>query len=149
MTSTLRASITRSLDSDEEWSQSADVLTVLRPNLDRNQFVADRARLTAEGYRLIAVKIDKAIVAVASYIITPHPVYYRELQIHDMATSAAYQSKGLGSMLLAELEQIANESTCGRCYVNSRSERIAAHKFYERSGYEPYSTGFVKKTTPT
>jgi GNAT superfamily N-acetyltransferase len=148
MTSTLKGSITRSLDSDKEWSQAADVLTALRPNLDRNQFVADRHRLTAEGYRLIAVKMDGAIVAIVSYVITPHPVYYRELQIHDMATSRPYQSKGFGSMLLAELEKIAKDSNCGRCYVNSRADRTAAHRFYEKNGYESYSTGFVKKVTP-
>jgi GNAT superfamily N-acetyltransferase len=113
--------------------------------LDKNQFVADRHRLTAEGYRLIGVKIDGAIIAIASYVITPHPVYYRELQIHDMATSEAFQSKGFGSMLLAELERNAHESQCGRCYVNSRADRAAAHRFYERNGYEQYSTGFVKR----
>ena len=145
VSSTLKGSITRVLDSEEEWSQSADVITVLRPNLDKNQFVADRHRLTAEGYRLVAVKVDGAIVAIASYVITPHPVYHRELQIHDMATSEAFQSKGFGSMLLAELERIANESKCGRCYVNSRTDRAAAHAFYQRNGYESYSTGFVKR----
>jgi GNAT superfamily N-acetyltransferase len=132
------------LESSEEWSAAAGVLRVLRPNLSDEAFLRDRDRLVAEGYRLIGVKADNAVVAVGSYVITPHPIYHRELLIHDMATLEHLQSKGYGSMLLAELDRIAYKSGCGRCFVHSRSAREGAHRFYRKNGYQEYSVGFIK-----
>lgn len=135
------------LQSEKDWLEAAEVLKVLRPNLQTKAFVEDRLRLLAEGYRLVGVRVDNQVVAVASYIITPHPTYYRELQIHDMATLPKHQSHGYGAKLLVEIEKIAAKDRCGRCYVNSRTVRDAAHRFYKRNGYVQYSIGFVKLVT--
>lgn len=133
------------LDSPEDWSSACKVLRVLRPNLSGEEFLNDRTRLISEGYHLIGVKVLNEVVAVASYLITPHPTYFRELLIHDMATLEEYQSKGCGSLLLTEIDRIAVAQSCGRCFVHSRTERTAAHQFYRRNGYEDYSAGFIKK----
>jgi GNAT superfamily N-acetyltransferase len=133
------------LQSDEDWLAGASVLQVLRPELDADVFVNDRVRITSEGYRLIGLKVGGEIVAVASYIITPHPIYYREIQIHDMATLEEFQSMGCGSKLLVEIDRVASEHRCGRCFVQSRAERNSAHGFYRKNGYQDYSLGFIKK----
>jgi GNAT superfamily N-acetyltransferase len=131
--------------SDADWREAGRVLKVLRPGLDIEAFAQDRDRLKDEGYRLIGIRHEGALVAVGSYVITPHPVHFRDLQIHDMATLEAFQSKGYGSLLLSAMERVGVENRCGRCCVNSRSERDAAHRFYVRNGYEDYAHGFVKK----
>ena len=64
------------LDLPEDWSSAYKVLRVLRPNLIAEEFLKDRARLISEGYRLIGVKISGEVIAVASYLITPHPTYF-------------------------------------------------------------------------
>lgn len=133
------------LGSPDDWLSASRVLLVLRPNLNSEEFLKDRPRLISEGYRLIGIKVLDQVVAVASYLITPHPIYYREMLIHDMATLSEYQSQGCGTMLLAEIDRIAMEQCCGRCFVHSRTEREAAHKFYNRNGFEVYSLGFIKK----
>ncbi|HMO02641.1 MAG TPA: GNAT family N-acetyltransferase [Oligoflexia bacterium] len=141
----MQNSVIAELHSDQDWLAAATVLRVLRPQLDIDSFVKDRARLTSEGYRLIGIKVNDEVVAIASYIITPHSSYFRELQIHDMATLEEHQSMGYGSKLLTEIDRIASEQQCGRCFVQSRAERHSAHEFYRKNGYQDYSLGFIKK----
>lgn len=129
---------------EQDWRDTAIVLQVLRPRLDIEAFVSDRKRLTSEGYRLIGLKVAEETVAVASYVLTPHPIHFRELQIHDMATLPSEQSKGYGRQLLNELDSIARREKCGRLYVNSGNARTAAHRFYTSNGFAEYSLGFIK-----
>lgn len=48
-------------------------------------------------------------------------------------------------MLLAEIDNIALAEQCDRCFVHSRTERVSAHKFYRRNGYEDYSIALIKR----
>lgn len=136
--------VVRELVDEPEWREAASVLCVLRPGLEANEFVLQRERLRREGYRLLGASRGEGILAVASYILLPHPVYYRELHIHDMATAHDHQSKGLGSLLLSKMDEIALANGCQRSTVNSRTARLDAHRFYRRNGYSDYSLGFIK-----
>jgi GNAT superfamily N-acetyltransferase len=135
----------KKLASAEDWSNAFEVIKVLRPNLESSAFLDCRERLINEGYNLIAVTLEDKVVSIASYIICPHPVYYRELQIHDMATLHSEQGKGHGSELLAYIKQEAINNKCGRIFVHSRLERKDAHRFYNKNGFGDYSLGLIAK----
>lgn len=133
----------RKLVSGEDWSRTFEVMKVLRPNLELSAFLDCRERLIKEGYNLIGLEVNERIVSIASYIICPHPVYYRELQIHVMATLEAEQGKGYGTQVIAYIKQEAINNKCGRIFVNSRLERKEAHRFYNKNGFGDYSLGLV------
>ncbi len=114
---------------------------VLRPTLYAEQFVERRVQLLSDGYCLLGVRSGDRIVSIASYTISPHAVLGRELLIHDMATLPDAQGRGHASTLISELVRIAAQRECGRLFVHTRN----AQTLYERSGFEQYSTGMIRR----
>ena len=75
---------------------------------------------------------------------------YEKTGIHVLIVALVVQSdfrgKGIGKHLLAEAEHWAKNQGAVSISLNSgnRTEREAAHLFYQRFGFTPKSTGFVK-----
>lgn len=57
-----------------------------------------------------------------------------------------YRRRGVGENLIIETERWAKEQEANAIGLNSgnRPERVAAHTFYSKMGYEANSTGFSK-----
>jgi GNAT superfamily N-acetyltransferase len=125
-----------------EWRAAAAVMQVLRPSLNVEEFIARREELGAEGYCLLGAWVGGQVVSIASYTISPHVTYRRELLIHDMATRPDAQGQGHASSLLEALGAIAREKGCGRIFVHTRN----AQSLYARNGFSDYSTGMIKMT---
>ncbi len=62
-----------------------------------------------------------------------HLIDASDAQIRYMAVASQHQRKGLGSLLLHELEQIACEKGCQRILLHAREEAVA---FYRQHGYQ-------------
>ena len=135
-----RESGCRVLVSVEDWERGWKALTTLRPNLSVQDFIARKLQLERDGYHLIGLFRDGEVVCVASYTLSPHPVYCREMIIHDMATLDGKQSNGCGSEILAYLDRLAVSLGCGRTFVAS----ARAAKFYEKNGYIAHATALKK-----
>jgi N-acetylglutamate synthase-like GNAT family acetyltransferase len=81
-------------------------------------------------------------------------IYYEKnglyIRVGALVVNAAYRNRGLGKALLQKATDWANELGITQLYLTSgnREERKVAHAFYQRLGFEPRSTGFVK-TLPT
>ncbi len=73
-------------------------------------------------------------LAVGSAMSDPHPREPRDgdWRIRGMATRPDARGRGLGSLVLAELERAAAEQDARRVWCNARS---GARRFYERAGY--------------
>ncbi len=130
-----------SLTSETDWREAANVMRVLRPNMEVDQFLARRIQLLGEGYCLLGIRSGDRLVSIASYTISPHAVLGRELLIHDMATLPEVQGRGHASSLISELVLIAARRGCGRLFVHTRN----AQSLYTRSGFEEYSTGMIRR----
>ena len=130
----------RELLTDQEWSLAWAALATLRPNLSHEQFLSNKTQLQLDGYHLIGLFKEDKVVSVASYTISPHPVFRREMIIHDMSTLAGEGSKGYGSEVLSFLDTLAVQLNCGRTIVSSAK----ASKFYEQNGYTPYASALKK-----
>ena len=121
----------RELQTPHDWTLGWAALTTLRPTLSLQDFLARKDQLQGNGYHLIGLFNDEKVVSVASYTISPHPVFTREMIIHDMATLAGENSKGYGSELLSFLDQLAAQLNCARTFVASAK----AADFYRNNGY--------------
>ena len=124
----------------EDWRAAGEVLVHLRPTLDVDRFVSRRVELSTKGLRLVVAKRNGEIVSVASFTISPHILHGHELLVHDMATRKQDLGCGYGTRVVELLERIAREEGCFRVFVHTRN----ASGFYERNGFERYSTGLVK-----
>jgi GNAT superfamily N-acetyltransferase len=125
---------------NEEWQCAGEVLQVLRPQLNINDFVARRDTLTGDGYKFVALVSGNKYLSVASYTISPHTMYGRELLVHDMATAVEESGKGYGSRVLEYLAEVAEKTKCWRIFVHTKNTK----GFYLRNGFDEYSTGLVK-----
>ena len=130
----------RELVTDAEWVLGWEALRTLRPRLSREDFLTRKTQLTRNGYHLVGLYRDGIVVSVASYTISPHAVFEREMIIHDMSTLAGQESKGYGTELLAYLDRRALEVNCGRTIVATAK----AANFYESNGYLAHATALKK-----
>ena len=135
-----RESGCRLLVSIEDWEQGWNALRTLRRDLLLQDFIARKPQLERDGYHLIGLFRDGEVVCVASYTLSPHSVYCREMIIHDMSTLDGSQSKGFGSDILAYLDRLAVSLGCGRTFVAS----ARAANFYEKNGYTAHATALKK-----
>lgn len=128
------------LESITDWERGWAALITLRPKLSLEDFIARKSQLERDGYRLVGLIRGGEVVCVASYTISPHPVFCREMIIHDMSTLKGRQSMGFGSTLLRYLDQRAVSLGCGRTFVASAK----AAAFYEKHGYTAHATALKK-----
>ena len=93
----------------------------------------------------IAEDGDKAVgyIACAKKVIG-----YRKsthLEIENMGVSPAYQSKGIGTMLMDKAKQWAKAHGYQRLYVNSYIHNVKAIAFYQYNGFVKMDMGLEMK----
>ena len=68
------------------------------------------------------------------------------LVIQAFVIDEKYRGKGFGKLLLQEIEKIAQSKNITSITLNSgnRPERLDAHEFYKKQGFEVTSLGFKK-----
>ena len=121
-----------------------DVMSELRPHLERSAFLATIKLQRAEGYVLAYIAEQDKPVAVAGYRILSNLHYGKYLYVDDLVTSANTHSKGLGKAMLDWLTDIATREDCAVIHLDSGTQRADAHKFYFREGFNIASYHFAR-----
>ena len=85
------------------------------------------------GFSLVAV-CDSSIVGFA--VAVPY-LEHRLLHLADLAVAPEWRGRGIGSMLLSQLENIALEAGIVAVFLETWVSNIEARRFYERRGYRP------------
>lgn len=119
------------------------VLSELRPSLKREHFLDDLARMSTQGYGLVALW-DPEVRAVAGVrpmeMFSTGPILY----VDDLVAAAAHRSRGYGHQLLAFLEGYAQSLGCRFLELDSGDARLDAHRFYRREGMASMALHFSK-----
>jgi ribosomal protein S18 acetylase RimI-like enzyme len=124
------------LDTDTAILDSFPVMSQLRPELPPDGYLALVNSLRqSEGLRLVAVRDEGVVCAVAAFRIIRMLYCDRILVIDDLVTDQARRSQGVGSCLMAELKRIAHAEDCRQIQLISRVTREDAHRFYFRHGF--------------
>ncbi|NBB19428.1 GNAT family N-acetyltransferase [Runella sp. CRIBMP] len=66
-------------------------------------------------------------------------------EIQEMFVVDNYRSKGVGSLLIQELMNVAERENFKILEVTANKKRVDTHRFYESKGLEPTHFKFVKK----
>ena len=127
--------IIRVAQSEDEVGRCFDVMSELRPHLDRAGFVPLVRAMQAEGYRLAFAEAQGRVVAVAGYRIFTNLWHGRHLYVDDLVTASEARSRGHGEALLAWLQAQAQSEGCRFIDLDSGTQRARAHKFYFTQGY--------------
>jgi GNAT superfamily N-acetyltransferase len=127
-------------ESDAEIDSCFEVMSVLRPHLKREEFVALVRTMEPQGYRLAYLTADDAVQAVAGYRIIDMLRTGRMLEVDDLVSATSARSKGYGKQLLNWCYDVARASGCSVFELDSAVHRADAHRFYFRE--RMYVLGF-------
>lgn len=131
MTCTIKNAIT-----DVEIEACFDVMSQLRPHLQRENFIEQVRAQMQDGYRLACALDGGTVVAVAGYRISRCLSWGKFMYVDDLVTDTARRSQGYGKSLLQWLTGEARDNGCAEFHLDSGTQRKDAHRFYEREGME-------------
>jgi len=66
------------------------------------------------------------------------------MELDEIFVLQDYREKGVGKILMDQMETIAKEKNCHRIFIESHYDHKGAHKFYETLGYANYGYHFIK-----
>jgi len=69
------------------------------------------------------------------------------LRIQALVVKKQFRRIGIGQKLIDTVEKLAKQTNTKLILINcgNRDERHSAHQFYSKMGFEPKSTGYIKK----
>jgi GNAT superfamily N-acetyltransferase len=133
---------------DPTLAEVLPVLAELRPHLDLDTFREVYAEGWSQGLRFSALFDEDQCVAVAGWRVIACTSSLRKLYVDDLVTAAAFRSAGHGRMLLSHLHRIAATEGCSVLDLDSGTQRVDAHRFYEREGLDVTALHFAQSVAP-
>lgn len=69
------------------------------------------------------------------------------LKVQALVVDTKFRTLGVGQKLIDMAEQVAKQNNINILLLNcgNRDERQSAHRFYQKVGFEPKSTGYIKR----
>jgi GNAT superfamily N-acetyltransferase len=117
----------------EEIDRCFPVMSQLRQMLVAGEFVARVQVQQAEGYRLVFLEENGAVVSVAGYRVQNLLFSGKTFYVDDLVTDAAARSQGHGEAMIQWLIARAKETGCEMFSLDSGTQRQDAHAFYLRN----------------
>ena len=116
----------------EEIDRCFAVMSQLRPLLVANEFSARVQAQQAEGYQLVSLENEGAVVSVAGFRMQNMLSSGKTLYVDDLVTDVGARSQGHGEAMLQWLIALAREAGCDTFSLDSGTQRQEAHAFYLR-----------------
>ena len=117
--------------SAEEIARCYPVMRELRTHLSTpDEFIERVQRQQKDGYRVVYLKTEGKIRAVAGYRLSESLFAGRFLYVDDLVASAKDRSAGFGGQLFDWLVRFARAQKCLHLELDSGVQRFDAHRFY-------------------
>lgn len=100
--------------------------------------------MISKGYTQITLYEEEKLIAVSGYWLSTKLYTGKYLEIDNFIVDSAYQSKGIGKQLIAEIEKIAIKNEAKAIVLDAFTTNFDAQKFYFNQGYVPKGFHFVK-----
>ncbi|WKL56646.1 GNAT family N-acetyltransferase [Asticcacaulis sp. ZE23SCel15] len=128
--------IVKLAQSDDDIRRCFPVMKALRPHLQDNEDLLERARrqMSESGWRLAYVEDDGQVVACAGFRVHEWLVSGKILYVDDLVSAQDQRSRGYGKALLDWLKSQAKSEGCTQLRLDSGTHRTQAHRFYFREG---------------
>ncbi len=123
-------------ESDADVLACFPVMLHLRDLRDASSFLHRVRDQERSGYRLAALRDGGELLAVAGFRLGENLAWGKHLYIDDLVTLPDARSKGYGTALLAWLSEFAESQGAQQLHLDSGTERVDAHRFYQREGLE-------------
>lgn len=124
------------VETDEQILATFDVMRQLRPQMERDGYVAlIRELMASDGLKMLALVDAGAVRAAATYRLMNMLYCGRLLYIDDLVADERVRSRGYGAQLVDRLKDEARRNSCSEVQLISRVIREQAHRFYFREGF--------------
>ncbi|MBT2619703.1 GNAT family N-acetyltransferase [Chryseobacterium sp. ISL-6] len=121
---------------DLEIQQCWEVISLLRPHLDKNNWKEIiHEMMENEKYRISGIMENDQCVAFAGYRVMNSLHSGHIIYIDDLCTLESHRGKGLASQLLAYVEHIARSSAMDAVVLDTDFTNNTAQKVYLKSGF--------------
>ncbi|MBC7502902.1 MAG: GNAT family N-acetyltransferase [Herminiimonas sp.] len=118
---------------DADIASTFRLMVQLRTHLSETEFVPLIQKMKREsGYRLVALRTDEAIGAVAGFRITDSLAWGHYIYVDDLITDDRMRSRGYGEALLDWIAEYGKAQGCTQLHLDSGVQRHGAHRFYLR-----------------
>lgn len=88
---------------------------------------------------------DDTLVGFATFSVRDVIRYPKQIaELDELFVLEDYRKKGVGKLLMQEVEKKAKECECCRIFIESHYDHKAAHVFYESLGYTNNGYHFIK-----
>ncbi len=134
----------RYAQSDAEFESCWEVVAVLRPHLNKEDFLQATKEMIQESYRIVYICADGNPVAFAGFRNMQTLYSGKTIYIDDLSTLPAYRGKGYAGELLDHIHQLARETGKTAVHLDSGYQRNDAHRLYLNKGYVVASHHFEK-----
>ncbi|SDC74796.1 GNAT family N-acetyltransferase [Shouchella lonarensis] len=119
-----------------------DLLHTLRPDLSHEAFTHLFQDMQQSGYAIFGYMEGQELTAIAGVAIQTNFYNKKHLYVYDLVTKETARSKGYGAKLITYLSDYAREQGCQYIALESGLQRLNAHRFYERMGFEKFCYSF-------
>jgi len=133
---------------DTEIASCWEAIFLLRPMLERENFVPQIRNMQKEGYNLLYIQENNQTVAIAGYRIYTMLYCGKMLYLDDLSTLENQRGKGYATQLLNHLKAVALEQNCTSIHLDSGPGRTTAHKLYFKEDFTISAYHFHKKVEP-
>jgi GNAT superfamily N-acetyltransferase len=118
---------------DNEIQNCYDVMSQLRPHIERGDFLSRVRRMEDDfGYQLAFVEEQGDVKAVAGIRVSEWLHGGKFLEIDDLVSKDGDRSKGHGGQLFDWIVEYARSLDCDHVRLLSGVQRFDAHRFYLR-----------------
>jgi GNAT superfamily N-acetyltransferase len=93
--------------------------------------------------RVIVAVDGKTVVGWTSAAVVDHFYIPRYMEISGLVVDSKSRSRGVGALLIAEVERWAAEKRLGMVRLRTNVVRVDAHRFYERRGFSRTKTQYT------
>lgn len=100
--------------------------------------------MTTQNYECVGVYKHQQLIGVAGMWFCTRHYSGRSVEVDHVCIEEAYRSQGLGSQLMAWIENYVKEKGYETIELNTYVENILSHKFYEKEGFKKLGFHFLK-----
>ncbi len=130
--------------SEADIKKTWEVMYLLRPHLEEDEYVALVKSMMSEGYQMAYVEDNNVAVSVIGFRYLQFLFNGKHIYIDDLSTLEAYRGKGCGGMLLDYVDDVAKKSGYKAVTLDSGTHRHNAHRLYMNKGFSIQGYHFTK-----
>jgi ribosomal protein S18 acetylase RimI-like enzyme len=117
----------------------------LNPNLKLEHYQQMLPEMINANYKMLGVFHEENCIAISGYWIQTKIYSGKYLEPDNVVVDTAFRSKGIGELMLKELEIIAQDNSCRFMMLDAYLENGRAHLFYENFGFQKKGFHMLKK----